>query len=69
MPFRFNPTTGQLDLVGSSSSATSSDNILIKRTIIQDFTVPNDYTMLGRDTIIDSGITLTIDIGGELLVL
>jgi len=64
----FNPFTNNFDFVDDTGSV-SSDNVLIKRAITQDFTIPSGYTMLGRDTVIDSGITLTIDTDGELLEL
>lgn len=64
----YNPISNQFDFVDDNSS-TAGDNVVIKRTITTDFIIQDGYTMLGRDTVIDSGVTLTIDTNGEFFIL
>ena len=67
MSFKFNPFTGNLDWVGSTTA--SSGPLIIERTLIEDITVTGNQTCLHRDTVIPDGFSITIEDEGELYVI
>lgn len=64
MSIKFNPFTGQFDLVEPLPN-----QVGFKRTITEDLTIPTDYTYLQKDLVLSGNAQIIIQGTGELYIL